>query len=78
MSSLNPDQATAARLAGLAQAPDAPRAWDPATGDGSLVEDPAVRAPLVLGNRSFNWVTETVCGYAEKVGQNHLPGPFSA
>ena len=66
MSSLNPDQATAARLAGLAQAPDAPRAWDPATGDGSLVEDPAVRAPLVLGNRSFNWVTETVCGYAEK------------
>jgi molybdopterin-containing oxidoreductase family membrane subunit len=66
MSAMHPDKATAERLAGLAQAPDQPREWDPQTGDGSLVEDPAQRAPLVLGNRSFGWVTETVCGYIEK------------
>ncbi|MGQ0626711.1 MAG: NrfD/PsrC family molybdoenzyme membrane anchor subunit [Phycisphaerales bacterium] len=40
--------------------------WNPQTGDGSLVEDPAQRAPLVLGNQSFNDITETVCGYIEK------------
>ncbi len=34
-------------------------------GDGSLVEDPAVRPPLVLNNRSFGELTEIVCGYAE-------------
>ncbi len=66
MSTMNPDQVTAARLAGMAKAPERPAQWDPALGDGSLVDDPASRAPLVLGNRSFNWVTETVCGYIEK------------
>ncbi len=65
MSALNPDQLSAARLAGMA-APMATRTWDPHTGDGTLVDDPAVRAPLVLGNRDFHSVTETVCGYIEK------------
>ena len=66
MSSIHPDKAMAERLAGLAQAPEAPRPWDPVTGDGSLVDEPGVRAPLVLGNRSFAWVTDTVCGYIER------------
>ncbi|MCA9299250.1 MAG: polysulfide reductase NrfD [Phycisphaerales bacterium] len=35
------------------------------TGDGSLVENPAIRAPLVLNNRSFHEITEIVCGYVE-------------
>lgn len=42
------------------------RIRSPGTGDGSLVDDPAVRAPLVLNNRSFHDITEIVCGYAEK------------
>ncbi len=66
MSAINPDQTTAARLAGMMRAPEPPRVDDPVTKDGSLVEDPSVRAPLVLGNRTFNDVTETVCGYIEK------------
>ena len=45
---------------------DGPPGRNPETGDGSLVEDPALRPPLVLGNRSFNDITETVCGYIEK------------
>lgn len=65
MSSLNPDQATARRLAGLE--PDAAgKAIDPATGDGSLIDDPGATAPLVLNNRGFSEVTNIVCGYAEK------------
>ncbi|MGH7130788.1 MAG: NrfD/PsrC family molybdoenzyme membrane anchor subunit [Phycisphaerales bacterium] len=39
---------------------------DPSIGDGSLVTDPATRAPLVLGGRDFHSITETVCGYVEK------------
>jgi len=66
MSSFNPDQETAARLAGERRAAESPREYDPEAGDGSLADDPAARAPLVLGNRSYNWVTETVCGYIEK------------
>jgi Ni/Fe-hydrogenase subunit HybB-like protein len=66
MSGFNPDQEQALRHAGLSPGPEAPRPMDPLTGDGSLVEDPTRRAPLVLGNRSFSWVTETVCGYIEK------------
>jgi molybdopterin-containing oxidoreductase family membrane subunit len=30
------------------------------------VDDPAIRPPLVLNNRSFHEITETVCGYVEK------------
>ena len=64
MSSIHPDQITAERLAGLrsdAPPPDAGVAGP----DGTLVEDPAVRAPLVLNDRTFAQVTVTVCGYAE-------------
>ncbi|MFN0132631.1 MAG: NrfD/PsrC family molybdoenzyme membrane anchor subunit [Phycisphaerales bacterium] len=72
MTSMNPDKVTAERLAGLA--PGA--AWEPApgTGDGSLIDDPAVRAPLVLNNRSFTEVTDIICGYTEnKPGRWWLP-----
>ncbi len=66
MSAINPDQTTAQRLAGMIPAPKPPRMDDPVTRDGSLVEDPAARAPLVLGDRTFGEVTDTVCGYIEK------------
>ncbi|CAN5834043.1 polysulfide reductase NrfD [soil metagenome] len=66
MSAIHPDQVTAGRLAGMLRAPEPPQVMDPVTKDGSLVEDPAVRAPLVLGNKSFSDVTDTVCGYIEK------------
>jgi Ni/Fe-hydrogenase subunit HybB-like protein len=64
MTSINPDKVTAERLAGMHPARPA---WTPlpGTGDGSLVEDPAVRAPLVLNNRSFTEVTDIICGYTE-------------
>lgn len=65
MSQSPPDMTGARRLAGLEQAPT-PAAWHPVTKDGSLSEDPGHRAPLVLGNRDFHSVTETVCGYIEK------------
>ena len=66
MSAIHPDQVSAAKLAGMMRPPPEPE-FDPVTRDGSLVEDPAVRAPLVLGkDTSFNDVTETVCGYIEK------------
>jgi Ni/Fe-hydrogenase subunit HybB-like protein len=64
VSSINPDKVTAARLAGLAPL-GAVVAPAPGTGDGSLIDDPAVRAPLVLNNRSFTEVTDIICGYAE-------------
>ena len=54
MSAIQPDQAAAQRLAGLIKPPPSPPELNPTTGDGSLVDDPAVRAPLVLGGRSFN------------------------
>ncbi|MCK6477226.1 MAG: polysulfide reductase NrfD, partial [Phycisphaerales bacterium] len=62
-SAMHPDEATARRLAGLAAAPAAPP--NPDHGDGSLIDEPGVRAPLVLGNRSFGDVTNIVCGYIE-------------
>ncbi|HZW07032.1 MAG TPA: NrfD/PsrC family molybdoenzyme membrane anchor subunit [Phycisphaerales bacterium] len=61
-----PDELMARESAGLAAAPEPARAWDPETGDGSLSQDPSRRAPLVLNNRSFSWITDTVCGYIEK------------
>ncbi len=64
MSTLHPDQATAERLAGLRAGPST-GVVDPSLGDGSLVEDPSVRGPLVLNNRSFKDVTDIVCGYVE-------------
>jgi molybdopterin-containing oxidoreductase family membrane subunit len=66
MSAIHPDQSTAAKLSGALRQPPEPE-YNPQTGDGSLVEDPAVRAPLVLGrNTTFADITETVCGYIEK------------
>jgi len=66
MSSMHPDQVTAERLAGLREGAAVPaKDVDTGLGDGSLVEDPAVDPPLVLGDRSFKDVTNIVCGYAE-------------
>jgi len=74
MSSINPDKVTAERLAGLAAAPRTGAEAAPGTGDGSLVDDPAVRAPLVLNNRSFTEVTDIICGYTEnKPGRWWVP-----
>jgi molybdopterin-containing oxidoreductase family membrane subunit len=39
--------------------------YDPETIDGTLIDDPSVRAPLVLGTRDFHSVTETICGWVE-------------
>ncbi|MCU0689646.1 MAG: hypothetical protein MUE97_07900, partial [Phycisphaerales bacterium] len=66
MSVLRPDESSARELAGLEAGAPRPPSWDPVTGDGTLTNDPATRAPLVLGNRDFHSVTETVCGYIEK------------
>jgi molybdopterin-containing oxidoreductase family membrane subunit len=64
MSALHPDRVTAERLAGLRPGASG-RDVDVGLGDGTLVEDVAVDSPLVLGNRSFDDVTDIVCGYAE-------------
>ncbi|MBS0196368.1 MAG: polysulfide reductase NrfD [Planctomycetes bacterium] len=37
----------------------------PGTGDGTLIDTPGVRPPLVLNSRSFKEVTDIICGYAE-------------
>ncbi|MCC6284482.1 MAG: polysulfide reductase NrfD [Phycisphaerales bacterium] len=67
MSATNPDRIISERLAGIVSG--AP-ARDPRD-DGSLNDDPAVRPPLVLNNRSFGEVTDIICGYAE-----HTPGKW--
>ncbi|MEL7473016.1 MAG: NrfD/PsrC family molybdoenzyme membrane anchor subunit, partial [Planctomycetota bacterium] len=73
MSSIHPDKVTAERLAG-GLAPRAPSVAGEPIGDGSLVEDPTQRAPLVLNDRSFGEVTDIVCGYTEnKPGKWWLP-----
>ncbi len=60
MTTLQPDQAAALGLTRPASAE-----YDPETIDGTLIDDPSVRAPLVLGNRDFHSVTETICGWVE-------------
>lgn len=66
MSDKAPDQIMAERLAGLDRHPSrSGREMDPSVGDGSLVDDPSVRPPLVLGDRTFGEVTEIICGYVE-------------
>ncbi len=65
MSAIHPDEITAGRLDGSYK-PDRPIAMDPATGDGTLIDDPSKRPPLVLNNRSFHDITEIVCGYCEQ------------
>ncbi|NUQ51282.1 MAG: polysulfide reductase NrfD [Phycisphaerales bacterium] len=73
MSSIHPDQVTAQQLAGLSRLPDRGTPA-PGTGDGSLIDDPSVRSPLVLNERTFKEVTDIVCGYAEnKPGKWWLP-----
>ncbi len=64
MSAIHPDQITSARLSGQ-MPPEPPRRMDPVTLDGTVIDDPSVRADLVLGNRSFADVTNIVCGYVE-------------
>ena len=64
MSAMHPDKVTADRLAGLTR-PMGGMVLDPALGDGTLIDDPGVRAPLILNDRSFSDVTNIVCGYAE-------------
>jgi molybdopterin-containing oxidoreductase family membrane subunit len=72
MSSIHPDQATAERLAGVGVA--RPHPVPAGSGDGTLIDDPAVRPPLVLNNRSFRDITEIVCGYVEnRPGKWWLP-----
>ncbi|MBI1191470.1 MAG: hydrogenase [Tepidisphaera sp.] len=60
-----PDEVTSRRLAGLAQAAPGGTEPDPKTGDGTLIDTPGVRAPLVLNNRSFGEITNIICGYTE-------------
>jgi molybdopterin-containing oxidoreductase family membrane subunit len=78
MSTLEPDQSIAARLTGLepgAQPPARrPKTVGATRDDGTLIEDPGQRAPLVLGDRSFGEVTDIVCGYAEAP----MPKPWLA
>ena len=64
MTSIHPDQITAERLAGLARGPSTATPA-PGTGDGTLIDTPGVRAPLVLNDRSFKEVTDIICGYTE-------------
>ncbi|TVQ30704.1 MAG: hydrogenase [Phycisphaeraceae bacterium] len=52
-------------MAGGQDRPDAERPRDPETIDGTIIDDPSVRPPLVLGDRDFHSVTETICGWAE-------------
>ncbi len=64
MTTIHPDKLTAERLAGMARGPSG-AAPAPGTGDGTLIDTPGVRAPLVLNDRSFKEVTDIICGYAE-------------
>jgi molybdopterin-containing oxidoreductase family membrane subunit len=59
-----PDEINAGRLTGALPPPEVVTI-DPRTGDGTLIDDPAVRAPLVTGKRSFHDITNIVCGYVE-------------
>ena len=64
MSVIHPDEINAGRLSGALPI-ERPQVMDPRTGDGTLIDDPAVRAPLVLRGRSFHEITDIVCGYVE-------------
>jgi Ni/Fe-hydrogenase subunit HybB-like protein len=71
MSSIHPDEGMARDFFGLDKDKMSPRTPDvltpaPGTGDGTLIDDPAVRPPLVLGKHSFHDITNIVCGYIEK------------
>jgi len=64
MTTFNPDEITSQRLAGTVR-PAVSVIPPPGTGDGTLIDTPGVRAPLVLNGRSFKEVTDIICGYAE-------------
>ncbi len=72
MSSLTPDQSIAEQIASGAIAGGG--VGDSSLADASLNDDPSVRPPLVLNNRSFHEVTEIISGYAEnRPGKWWLP-----
>ncbi len=52
------------------------RYYDADTIDGTLVDDPGARAPLVLGGRDFHSVTDTICGWAENKTPKWWPLAF--
>ena len=63
MSTIHPDQAEAMGWVGRR---DAGRDRDVETIDGTVFDDPGHRAPLVLGDRDFHSVTNTICGWIEQ------------
>lgn len=68
MSDMQPDEKITMQGSGDVTVQPLPRSMPKVPGtsdDGTLIEDPSLRAPLVLGERSFNDVTNIVCGYAE-------------
>ncbi|HYF15069.1 MAG TPA: NrfD/PsrC family molybdoenzyme membrane anchor subunit [Phycisphaerales bacterium] len=79
MTSIHPDQLNAQRLAGVARGPTPPPVNDPSTGDGTLIDTPGVRPPLILNQRGFGEITDIVCGYTEnKPPRWWLPAFLSA
>ncbi len=65
MSTRIPDEMQVRRSMGLEEAPRPPAAHDPVTIDGTITSDVTKRPTLVLGNRDFHSVTETICGWVE-------------
>ncbi len=61
MTTLQPDQASALGLT----RPTSRYGEDSETIDGTLIDDPSQRAPLVLNHDSFHDVTNTICGWIE-------------
>ena len=59
MSAISPDEQSIRSLG-------SPAGTNAGGDDGTLIDDPAVRPPLVLGDRDFHSVTDTICGWAEK------------
>ena len=49
---------------------------DADTMDGTLIDDPGDRAPLVLGGRDFHSVTNTICGWVENKTPKWWPMAF--
>ncbi len=73
MTTMHPDQASALGL--MTHQPSRPYA-DPATIDGTLIDDPSQRAPLVLGGRDWHSVTNTICGWIENKTPKWWPIAF--
>jgi len=71
MTTLEPDQATALGLDGRPGGH-----IDPESIDGSLINDLSARSPLVLGDRDFHSVTNTICGWVENKTPKWWPLAF--